>query len=213
VFSDLVKIVGFVKGSIVALSKLKSIKEREDALIEMLKIYFLLLDVREDGHKLLEMVDRNPMEFIRSLNKEDIGAYISVWDKVLRKQGMRLYTVQQYLSDQSYLFVLNPDAVRSIKDVIGYKMNSVVSLHEIGANLTLRNAFRFEESPETIAGLVNKVLTKNSEGVIDKNFVQGELDQVKVALDEFRSLIDSTMSKEEMLKLSSKARSETEITW
>tara|TARA_Y100000815_G_C13251335_1_gene465688 strand:- start:58 stop:756 length:699 start_codon:yes stop_codon:yes gene_type:complete len=208
-FTDLVKILDFFINSIKDLSKFNKSSERKEALLEMLKTYFYLYDAHLDGVKLLKSVDSDPINYVKSLKGESLQEHLKTWDQILRRQGVRLYEAQKYINSQSYLAVINPGAVDSISKVIGYKMDRLVTLHGLGAGLFFRNVFPTEETPENLANLVLQVLTKQEAGLIDKAEVGKELDSLNVSLDEFRTMLNNAMSKEELLELSDNARNET----
>lgn len=208
-FTDLLKILSFVKGSVKDLSKLRKSSDRKRALLEMLKTYFYLYDAHFDGRKLLESVDNDPVNYIKTLENDSLKEHLNVWDKILRRQGIRLYNTQKYINSQSYLAIINPNAVENISKIIGYKMDRLVTLHRIGAGLFFRNVLPVEETPETLANLVLQVLTKQKAGLVNKDDVIKELDNLEKSLGEFRDLIETTMDKEEILELSSVAREET----
>jgi len=90
-------------------------------------------------------------------------------------------------------------------------MDRLVTLHGLGAGLFFRNVFPTDETPETTVSLVVQVLMKQDSDVINKKLVLDELNALKKGLDSFRTIIDSSMNKEEILLLSNKAREETEI--
>ena len=126
-FTDLVKILEFLMNSVKGLSKLNKSSERKEALLEMLQAYFYLYDTHLDGVKLLESVDSDPVNYVKSLQGESLQKHLNTWDKVLRRQGIRLYKAQQYITSQSYLAVINPSAVDNISKVIEY----IISLNLI----------------------------------------------------------------------------------
>ena len=138
-FAELLKILGFVKDAASDINQFKSLRERESAIVELLKTYFYLYDVHRDGVKLLDSIGPDPIGFVNSASEGEIRAIVDVWDSNLRLQGLRLYSIQEFISSKSYLAVINPKAVDEIGKVIGYKMDRVVSLHQIGAALFFRN--------------------------------------------------------------------------
>ena len=210
-FSDLLAILNLIKDAIKDLNILKASSDRTAALLEMLKTYFLMLDTYEDGIKLLESVDHDPVQYIKSLDDDAAKIHSDIWDRVLRRQSFRLWSIQDNIGTQSYLAVINPDLVKEISKVIGNKMDTVVTLHGIGAALFFRNVFSVDTSPESTATLVVEVLTKQESGVVDIQSILNELNSLKAGLDQFRELIDSVMDKKEIMALSAKARKETEI--
>ncbi|MCP1599451.1 hypothetical protein J2S82_001408 [Aeromonas caviae] len=210
-FADLLKILNLIKASVQYLSNLRKSSDRKQALLEMLKTYFYLYDTYVDGIKLLESIDNDPVNYIKSLKDDSLKEHLKIWDQVLRRQGIRLYNTQQYITSQSYLAVINPSAVENISKIIGYKMDRLVTLHGLGASLFFRNIFPIEDTPETLANLVLQALTKQKNGLIEKESVSNELDNFKKSLDEFRIMIDVVIDKEEILELSDKARKETNL--
>lgn len=210
-FTELLKIINLISSAVKDLSNIKTSYDRKIALLEMLKTYFLLLDSYKDGIKLLESVNSNPFEYIKSLDDSSLKYHLSVWDEILRRQGIRLYQAQEYITSQSYLAIINPDIVEEISKVIGYKMDRLVTLHGLVAGLFFRNLFPTDETPETTVKLVVQVLMKQDSDVINKELVFDELKALKKGLDSFRIIIDSIMDKEEILLLSNKAREETKI--
>jgi hypothetical protein len=210
-FLDLIKILQVVKDSVKDVVNLKEKGEREKALLKMLKTYFILYDVHKDGAKLLESVNEDPMEFIKTLNDKELQSHVNIWDQILRRQGVRLYTVQECILSKGYLAVVNPDAVDKISEIVGNKMDRLVTLHGMGASLFFRNIFPIEETPSTIASLAMQSLTKQESGSIDKGAVANELTELKLVLGEFRAIIDKMMEAKEILALSEKARKETSM--
>ena len=210
-FTDLLKIINIISSAVKDLNNIKITHDRKTALSEMLKTYFLLLDSYKDGIKLLESVNSNPLEYIKSLDDNSLKYHLDVWDKILRRQSIRLYRAQEYITSQSYLAIINPDIVEEISKVIGYKMGRLVTLHELGAELFFRNVFPTDETPERTVSLVVQILMKQDSDVINKKLVFDELNALKKGLDSFRTIIDSSINKEEILLLSNKARKETKI--
>jgi|GEM_PF-2956561 len=210
-FSELLKIINLFKNAVDNVVTLKNDNERKNAHIEMLKTYFIFLDVHSDGVKLLEAVDNNPIEFINNLDEASVEIYSNVWDKVLRRQGVRLYHVQKYINSNSYLSVIAPDAVERILEIIGNKSDRVTDLYRVGQSLFFRNMLPIDDKPEDIARVSLLTLTKRDFGLVDKDNVKAELDAFKNSLDEFRSVVVSTINNDDLQRLSSIARKETEI--
>ena len=210
-FLDLLTILDFVQKAINGLCRLKTSSDRKAALLEMLKTYFLILDTYEDGLKLLQSVDHNSVQYIKLLDADTAISHSDIWDHILRRQGIRLYLIQNNINEQSYLAVINPDLVKEISKVIGYKLDRVITLHGIGSALYMRNLFPVAADPESIASLVVQILTKQESGVVDNKSVMNELSELKAGLDQYRELIDSAMDKTEIMTLSKKAREATKI--
>jgi hypothetical protein len=170
------------------------------------------LDAYEDGLRLLDSITDDPVAYLGTLSDAEVKAQLQVWDVILRRQSHRLYEAQSYISSESYLSVIDPDAQKSISKVIGYKMDRLVTLHGLGAGLFFRTMFPIEERPEVTANLVVQVLTKQEAGVIDPVAVRKELNQLKEGLDQFRTVIMAFIDKEGLQSLAKEAREPTLFT-
>ncbi len=190
----------------------RSQSEQDAAALEMLKAYFLLLDARSDGEALLRSVTKDPIAYISSLDSTALESQLSIWDKILRRQSYRLYNVGFYFSSQSYLAVIAPELQAEAERVIGNKMNRVVTLHGIGANLFFRSILPIEESPEEVASTVLTVLTKKASGIIDHDLVSRELADLGKSLSNFSEVISESFDRNSVRLLSDKAREATQIT-
>lgn len=210
-FPDLLKIISFIQNASKDLNYLRASSHRKAALLEILKTYFLILDTYEDGVKLLKSVDHDPVQYIKSLDDDAAKIQSDAWDRILRRQSVRLYSIQQNIATQSYLSIVNPKLVKEISKVVGNKMDRVVTLHRIGSQLFFRNLFPVEESPESIANLVVQFLTKKESGVVDNESIMSDLNSLEAGLDQFRELILSAMDKKEVMTLCTQAREETKM--
>lgn len=210
-FIDLIKIVNFIRSSFKDIGSLGEKNERKKAILEILKTYFLLLDVANDGELLLKKAGSNPVRLIEDLPPEQAIKRVDDWDLILRKQGVRLNIAQSYISSQSCLAVFSPKTVEKIGKVIGYKMDRLVNLHAIGATLFFRNMFPSEETEKTKAELVTLVLSKQESGQIDVSKIQSEIDELKLALAGYRTFLEQAVTSTEIVALSDQARNETKM--
>src|SRR5664280_955024 len=147
-FSQLVGVVGLVKGGIASLLTLKSKRERTAALLGVLKFHFVLSDCVRDGEYLVEAAGPNPIAKLQSFPPAEVEAHLSNWDLLLRKQGSRLYTLQGYLFGEHHLAIIDPELQTELNKAIGYKMQRVVTLHGIGSSLFFRLMLPLEETQE-----------------------------------------------------------------
>ncbi len=210
-FTDLLRIVELVREAASGIVKLGKAAERRSAALEMLKTYFLILDAHEDGLRLLESATADPISYVKQLGDKTLETQLKIWDTILRRQSWRLYEASNYVSAQSYLAVIDPDAQKSINEVIGYKMDRVATLHGLGASLFFRSIFPLDESPESVAELVIKVLATEESGAIDQIAVREELARLKKGLDAFRESIMGLIDKEEFHSIAEEARNATRL--
>lgn len=209
-FVDLLKIVNLVRKSVSGLVKLGKESERRAATLEMLKMYFLIYDACKDGRQLLESATDNPVAYIKSLEGTALDAQMKVWNAILRRQGVRLYEAQSYVSASSYLAVIDPEAQRGIEEVIGYKMNRVANLHGLGAGLFFRAMLPVKETPAETAELVAHILTMEEAALLEPEAILDELAKLESGLDEFRQLIMAVIEKNDFVQLADEARHATQ---
>lgn len=209
-FSELLKLINIAQCAVKDIVNLKKESDRKDAVLEMLKIYYLMYDAYNDGVKLLESVNEDPVEYIKKYNDKTIKAQLDIWDKVLRRQSARLYMVNNYISSQSYLSVYCPESQKKIIEIIGDKMDRVKSLHGLGASLFFRTVFPDKETPEITASLVTDSLSMHTE-LFDKSKILNELYTFNSGINDFRDVINNFADKQEILALSQQAREQTNL--
>lgn len=185
--------------------------EKKKDNLGLLKIYFILKDVHEDGARLLDLTSPNPTEYIKTASREALDMRLRTWDAVLRRQGARLQEIQSYLTDRSDLSIINPQAQKRIAVIVGSKRGRVFSLFNLGAGLFFRTVLPTEESPEALGTLVMKTLDLQDSEFFDFTKIELELVELNEALEEYRKLLFSFMSNEDIRLLSEKARKETRM--
>ncbi len=209
---EMVAIVKVLTDAAMSFNKFKSTTKKNNDNLELLKIYFLLKDVLEDGRKLLDVA--SPYSVVGSDAIDGVlNMRLKTWDTVLRRQGRRLYEIHGYISERSELSIINPQIQKRLKIIVGSKRDRVLSLFNLGAGLFFRTVFPIEESSEALRGLVVKTLTLHSDDVLDVTKIHLELNELECALEEYRELILRMMSSDEVRLLSEKARKETGIHW
>lgn len=201
--SEITAIVNYIRD----ITKYKQNKDREKRIIELFEAYYYFYDICYDSKKMLNNMDENPLEYIKNLDKELITKQLEIWDSFLRKQSLRLYNLQNYIYENSFLALINPKSVDSIKKIVGYKLDTVKTLHQLGAGLFFRNIFPQEERPEDIAELVIEVLTFDEKFSIDK--IKIEIGLLENELENFSSILKESVEKKDFFALSEKARKNT----
>lgn len=209
---EMVAIVKVLTDAAISFNKFKSASKKNNDNLELLKIYFLLKDVLEDGRKLLDVASPYSVGGGDAID-DVLNMRLKTWDSVLRRQGRRLYEIHGYISERSDLSIINPQIQKRLKVIVGSKRDRVLSLFNLGAGLFFRTVLPIEESSESLRGLVMKTLTLNSGDVLDVAEIHLELNELERALEEYRELILQMMSSDEVRLLSEKARKETGINW
>lgn len=183
--------------------------DRKDK-IELLKSYFLFQGVLDDGEKLLASAEPNPTELIKTLERNALDLRLDLWDSILRRQGVRLYKLNAFISSRSDLTVLNLRAQRNLKVIIGSKLDSVNNLFELGAGLFFRTKLYLGETTETLAELTTKSLLLDTSKPFHPDSLRTELHALSEAIEEYRLYVVSCMSNDDIRKFSNQARQAAE---
>lgn len=191
--------------------KIKSEATNRSDKIEMLKIFFLLKDVQEDGERLLESALPSPIEHLQAASKEAAELRVKTWDSVLRRQGARLHQIKSFISTRSDLSVIDLKAQRRIKILIGSKEDRVLNLFELGSGLFFRTVLPADEPPETLAYLVTCSLQLSESNPFDASQIRKELNALDEALEDYRKTVSKLMSNEDIRSLSHQAREATRL--
>lgn len=209
---EMVAIVKVLADAAMSFNKFKSTTKKDNDNLELLKIYYLLKDVLEDGRKLLDVASPFSVGGSDAIDGV-LNMRLKTWDSVLRRQGRRLYEIHGYISERSDLSIISPQVQKKLKVIVGSKRDRVLSLFNLGAGLFFRTVLPVEKSSESLRDLVMKTLTLHSGDVLDVGKIYLELNELERALEEYRELILRMMSIDEVRLLSEKARKETEIHW
>lgn len=207
-FGDLVQLVKLFGSAATGVKKLKAASERREAVLGLLKTYFLLKDCVDEGEQLVLDAGADPIRKASEQSADEAIETLTQWDLVIRNQGFRLYELQGYVFGADHLAVIDPALQDRISEVVGSKMQRVTSLHGIGAALFFRNMFPIANTNEERARYV-AVMAGSKGDLLNMERVASEISSLKSALDEYRTVIDKLMSQEEVLALSSVARRAT----
>ncbi|MQU62331.1 hypothetical protein GHO25_04210 [Pseudomonas sp. FSL R10-1350] len=206
---EIIAIVKVLADTAKSFNAIASTARKNNNNLELLKIYFIIKDVQEDGCKLLDFAPPDPVDFISIASSEALDMRLSTWNAVLRRQGARLQEIQNYISGRSDLAIINPQAQKRIAVIIGAKRGRVFSLFNLGAGLFFRAVLPIQESPESLRDLVMKTLTLQENEDLNITKIKLELNELEDVLEEYRKLILLLMSNEDISLLSEKARKET----
>lgn len=211
----MIKEIGMVVKTLIdalkGLTKIAQEAEKRNDNLQLLKVYFLLKDVQEDGCKLLKLASPSPIEYVKTASSESLSMRLKLWDAALRRQGMRLHEIQKHLNRRTDISIINPKAKKLIAVIVGSKRGRVLNLFGLGAGLFFRMVLPLDESPEAIGKLVIKTLDLQDNEILDLTKIKLELDELDEALEEYRKILFSFMSNEDIRKLSDQARRETMI--
>lgn len=105
------------------------------------------------------------------------------WDLIIRRQGKRLYILQEYINGQNYLAIINPELQEKIDNIVGYKINRTVTVHEIGATLFFINMFPIEKEEEEKAKYVLLMLGAKNDGSLDIERANFEINELRHSLN------------------------------
>jgi len=210
VFAQLKVLVSIMTTGVADISSLKTKLDRRKAVLRMLETYFLLKDCADDGSALILEAGSNPIATITALDGDIAVETVKRWDRTLRKQGMRLYRLAEYILNQDHLAVVAPDVQDQIEKAIGSKWNRMTTLAGIGAALVIPLMFPVAESPKEKAEMV-VVMAGGRRNAIDMQRIKREVKALTDALTKYRGVIESLVSKEEIVKLSSVARKTTQF--
>lgn len=207
-FGQIKNIVDLIRIGASDLKTFKSKKDRREVVLNMLRIYFLLKDCADDGEFLVNAAQPNPVEVISKMEPEQALATTECWDIRIRKQGIRLYQLQDAIFGQDHLTVINPTLQEQIGEVVGYKMDRAVTLHGIGAALFFKKMFPIPDTLEEKARYISLMAGEESKS-LNMARIKEEIAELREALDAYRVFVERMVSDDEILQLSKQARQDT----
>ncbi|MCX5888266.1 MAG: hypothetical protein NTY36_02295 [Deltaproteobacteria bacterium] len=208
-FSELKSIVDLIRSAISDFRKFKTDQEREEIVLGVIRTYFVLKDCIEDGEKLITEAGPDPITKIKAMDPTEAKRTLEIWVSTLKKQGIRLRTLQGFIFDQNHLAIINPKLQEQISEIIGYKMDRTDSLHGLGAGLFFMNLLPIDYSDEEKVGLVTLMAGAEDNDLLDLQKIDSEVAALRNSLDEYRTVVERLVSNDELLILSNRARRET----
>lgn len=209
-FAQIKSIVDLIRSGVTDFRNFKSNKERNDAVLNLLRVYFMLKDCVDDGEKLIVEAEPDPVKKISTMNPDDAISTLKRWDAKIRMQGIRLYQLQGAISGRAPLAVINPMLQERIEEVVGYKMDRAVTLHGIGAALYFRAAFPINATNEEKAQYIS-VMAGEEDSSLNMPRIRKEISTLRESLDQYRLVVERLVSDAELLQLSDRARNETKF--
>lgn len=209
--SDLKTIVEIIRDVVSGVGGFRSKKTRSEAILELLRLYFMLADVVEDGRSLLNAVGQNPRKTLAQVQATKASTLLGEWDRLIRRQALRLDNLGGRLLGQDVLSVVDPSLKKKLEKLVGSKFKRARSLHGIGAALVIYLMFGGVRDPEWQRNVVLSMYPSRTRVTIDVVAANEELNQLQDALNEFRTVCLRLATKEEILLLSKKARKQTQF--
>lgn len=208
-FGDLKAIIDVIKTGVEGVSIIKDSREREKAVLDLLQIYFILMDVVNDGMVLLKSFK----EFSNSnqcyLTKEHAREKIEEWNYIVNKQTIRLNVLGEKLLAQDALSIIDPNLQKQIKDIVGDKFENANCLQNIVAVLFFKMMFGKSREEEELVDILNLIYQADGQNIIDISANSKQLEKLKAALESYRLVCLRLITESEILILSKKARKET----
>lgn len=207
-FAQLKSIVDLVRMGVSDIRDFQTKKARDDAVLDLLRVYFILRDCIEDGEYLVAAAQPNPVETIAKMEPDVALKIMEQWDKLIRRQGIRLSQLQSAFLGQHHIAVINPGLQKRITEVIGYKLDRTVTLHGIGAALFFKNMFPIENTAEEKARYISLMAGKEGD-TLDMSRISTEIEELRQGLSDYRVVVERMVADDEILRLSERARRET----
>ena len=159
-FSEIKAMVDVIRSAIESVGGFNDSKEKQNYSLELLRIYFLLMDVVKDGTDLLDSIDSEPLKVISSLEPEQAKSRLNEWDSLVRKQGSRLYSLSGRLLGQDALSVIDPSLKDRLEELVGSKLERADSLQAIGAGLVIYSMLGKSEEQDWLIGVIKSGSTE-----------------------------------------------------
>ena len=207
-FADLKTIVDLIRTGATDLRRYRKRKEREEIVLDLLSVYFLLKDCVDEGERLIAEAGSSPVETIRAMDELKADATLKRWEATLKRQAARLRSLEGFVSGDYKLAVINPVLQDRIGEVIGYKFERANSLHGIGAALFFRAMFPMDLSNEEAAGYVS-TMAGSEDDLLDVEKAKAEITELRDSLDQYRAYVERLLSDDEIAELSRTARNQT----
>lgn len=204
-FADLKLVVDLVRAGVSSARRRRSEKTREQAALDLLRVYFLLKNCVDEGARVVGEAGPDPVATLSGMKAEQADAVLQDWDEALNRQGVRLRALRDLVFGHAVLAFVGPEVLARIENVVGSKMNRVNSLHAIGATLYIRCVLPTEKSVDDTVGRVALMAGSESEH-LDSARINAEVESLRTSLDEYRGLVDKLLSRDEIVRLAKRAQ-------
>ena len=208
-FGDLKAIVDVLRTATEGVKGFNDSKEKQNSSLDLLRIYFLLMDVVADATDLLNSIGSDPLKVISNLNHLEAKLKLNEWDSFVRKQGSRLCSLNDRLLGQDALSVIDPSLKSRLEELVSSKWERTNSLHGIGAQLVIYSMFGKSEQQDWLIGVIQSMYLAQEEGQINVSEAREEIERLKIELEEYRAVCIRLIGEQKVMKLSKKARADT----
>lgn len=204
-FADLKALIDIIRPVVGDVRSYKAREKREEIVLNLLRMYFLMKDCIDEGESLIAEAGLNPVETISAMDEWKADVTLKRWEAALKRQGQRLYSLQGFVQGDYCLAVINPALQDRIDEVIGSKIDRANSLHAIGAALFFKAMFPLDLSKEETAGYVS-TMAGSTDDLLDVEKATAEIAELRESLDQYRVYIERIAAEDEIVELSRKAR-------
>jgi hypothetical protein len=208
-FGDLKAIVDVIRSAVESIKGFRDNSTRQNTALDLLRTYFLLMDIVKEGLELLNSVGTDPVATITSLPPEEAQVALKRWDSIVRRQGGRLYSLSERLLGQDVLAVIDPSLKRRLEELVSSKFERTGSLHGIGAGLVIYSAFGGSHKQDWLMNVVQSIYQVQEDHHINVSEARKEINQLQDALECYRAVCVRLVGDEEIMRLAKKAREET----
>lgn len=207
-FGELVSFIDVLRSTVAEFRSRKLTTQRETIISALLSTYFYLKDATDEGEHLVEDAKPNPVEVINALDPNEAKERLARWNILLGRQTFRLMSVSNLIYGQAFIDVVSPELREQLYDVLGSKHDRVDSLHSIGASLYFRGWV--DGSNEEQARYVS-IMAGENKNLLQMKKIRAEIASLRKVTEEYRLAIIQLSTSDEIVRLSAKARTETQL--
>ena len=206
--AEIKAIVDTIKIAVEGVKSFRNKKIKTDVALDLLRIYFILMDLARDGLELLNSAGEDPAKTIKNLPSEDAENILADWGVIVRRQGARLVLLNDKLIKQNVLALVDPLLKDRLQKLVGSKFNRVQTLQSIAAGIVMYSIFGGIFRPIQLIDVIRSVYKAQRNGSIDVFAARGEIVKLEEALEAYRLVCCRLLSNEEIMILTEKARQE-----
>ena len=135
--AEIKAIVDTIKIAVEGLKSFRDKKTKTEVALDLLRTYFILMDLAKDGSELLDSAGEDPSETIKNLPPDDAKQVLAEWGAIVRRQGARLLFLKEKLIKQNVLALVDPQLKDRLKRLVGSKFSRVETLGGIAASIVM----------------------------------------------------------------------------
>ncbi|MFA0541784.1 MULTISPECIES: hypothetical protein [Vibrio] len=204
-FAELGKVAKVLIDSIAKIKNITDKRKYRQSCIDVISVYYVLKDIRDDAVKLLNACNWNPNEKISTLSELELSAFLCFCDEILRKQGERLYCLERKINSDQCLAFMDDELHRKLLEAIGHKSQRVVSLHGIASTLVIE-AMLPSETPEDRVELIQRMSGLEND-TLNLNEIRQEIDNFSLLLKQYKNYSVSLVDNPELVEITELAKS------